>query len=183
VSADRGELTDQVTKAIGEPKLAALVLAKMSLAAECGVRLRVMPDSQVGARIGEISAVLTVVGNLIDNAIDAAAQSYPGGGASGEHAVELTLVAAERDLMIRVRDTGPGVPPGMRGRIFTDGVTTKESVTGAQRGLGLALVRKVIDAQGGMISVGQDVGAVFTAILPGSLEPEGLAPALTREPR
>jgi two-component system CitB family sensor kinase len=126
-----------------------------------------MPDSRVGARVCEITAVLTVVGNLIDNAIDAASQ------ASGEREVELTLVAAERDLLVRVRDTGPGVPPGMRERIFTDGVTTKESVTGARRGLGLALVRKVVDAQGGMVSVGQDGGAVFTAVLPGTLDPDG----------
>jgi two-component system CitB family sensor kinase len=170
VSAARGELSDQLTEAIGEPKLAALVLAKMSLAAERDVRLRVMPDSLVGQPIGDITEVLTVVGNLIDNAIDAAAQ------APGPREVELTLVAAERDLLVRVRDSGPGVPPGMRERIFTDGVTTKESVTGARRGLGLALVRQIVEGKGGMVSVGQDGGAVFTAVLPGSLQPAAAVP-------
>jgi hypothetical protein len=47
-----------------------------------------------------------------------------------------------------------------------DGVTTKSSATGARRGLGLALVRKVVEGRGGMISVGHDGGAVFTAVLP-----------------
>jgi two-component system CitB family sensor kinase len=172
VSAARGELTDQLVEAIGEPKLAALILAKVSLADERDVTLRVMPDSRVGQRITAIREVLTVVGNLVDNAIDAASPAapparLPAGARARE--VELTLVAAESDLLIRVRDSGPGVPQDMREQIFMDGVTTKSSVTGARRGLGLALVRQIAAAMGGMVSVGQDGGAVFTVVLPGCL--------------
>jgi two-component system CitB family sensor kinase len=167
LSTARGELTDQLVAAIGEPKLAALILAKVSLADERGVQLRLMSDSKVGHRITAVTQVLTVVGNLIDNAIDAAAL------APAPREVELTLVAADADLLIRVRDTGPGVPHDMRDQIFTDGVTTKSSVTGARRGLGLALVRQIVEGMGGMASVGQDGGAVFTAVLPGCLvQPE-----------
>ena len=119
MSAAREELTGQLTEAISEPKLAALILAKVSLAAERDVRLRLMPDSRVGQRVTGITQVLTVAGNLIDNAIDAAAL----GPAPRE--VELTLVAAESDLLVRVRDTGPGVPHDMREAIFTDGVTPR----------------------------------------------------------
>jgi len=72
--------------------------------------------------------------------------------------------------MIRVRDSGPGVPDGMREAIFTDGFTSKPSPTGARRGLGLALVRQITERRGGMVSVGRDGGAVFTAVLPGCLE-------------
>lgn len=175
VSATRGELSDQLTEAIGEPKLAALVLAKMSLAAERDVRLRLTPDSRADGVIADVPAALTVVGNLIDNAIDAAAESRPDENSPGEAGrdVDLTLVTAGRDLLIRVRDTGPGVPAALRERIFTDGVSTKESVTGARRGLGLALIRQIIEREGGTISVGQDVGAVFTAVLPGRPGPPG----------
>jgi two-component system CitB family sensor kinase len=171
LSAARGELTDQLVEAIGEPKLAALILAKVSLAGERDVELRLLPDSKVGQRITAITQVLTVVGNLIDNAIDAAAlaPARTPGRSGGE--VELTLVAAESDLLIRVRDTGPGVPHDMRDQIFTDGVTTKSSLTGARRGLGLALVSQIVEGAGGMVTVGQDGGAVFTAVLPGCLEP------------
>jgi two-component system CitB family sensor kinase len=170
LSAARGELTDQLVEAIGEPKLAALILAKVSLAGERDVKLRLMPDSRVGQRITAVTQVLTVVGNLIDNAIDAAAL------APAPREVELTLVAAESDLLVRVRDTGPGVPQELRDTIFTDGVTTKSSVTGARRGLGLALVRQVVEAMGGMVSVGQDGGAVFTAVLPACLDAEVTVP-------
>jgi two-component system CitB family sensor kinase len=176
LSAARGELTDQLVEAIGEPKLAALILAKVSLAGERDVELRLMPDSRVGQRITAITQVLTVVGNLIDNAIDAAAH------APAPREVELTLVAAETDLLIRVRDTGPGVPHDMRDQIFTDGVTTKSSVTGARRGLGLALVRQIVEGMGGMVSVGQDGGAVFTAVLPGCLAPADPVPSPVPSP-
>ena len=77
-----------------------------------------------------------------------------------------------------MRDSGPGVPPDLREQIFTDGVTTKSSVTGARRGLGLALVRQIVEGMGGMVSVGQDGGAVFTAVLPGCLDAAG--PSRTR---
>ena len=180
VSAARGELTDQLVEAIGEPKLAALILAKVSLADERDVRLRVMPDSHVGQRITAIKEVLTVVGNLVDNAIDAAASSAGDDRPARGGVVEVTLVAAESDLLIRVHDSGPGVPHELREQIFMDGVTTKSSVTGARRGLGLALVRQIVTQMGGMVSVGSDGGAVFTAVLPGCLAggtPQGNAPA------
>jgi two-component system, CitB family, sensor kinase len=160
VSAARADLTERLQADIGDAKLVAMILGKVSLADERDVRLRVTDDSHVGAPISDVSQVLTVVGNLIDNAIDAAAQ------APGPRWVELTIVAVEHDLLVRVRDSGRGVPHKMREAIFMDGVTTKTSTTGARRGLGLALVRKVVEGRGGMISVGHDSGAVFTAVLP-----------------
>jgi two-component system CitB family sensor kinase len=160
VSAARADLTERLQADIGDAKLVAMILGKVSLADERDVRLRVMDDSHVSAPISDISQVLTVVGNLIDNAIDAAAQ------APEPRWVELTIVAVEHDLLVRVRDSGRGVPHNMREAVFMDGVTTKTSTTGARRGLGLALVRKVVEGRGGMISVGHDSGAVFTAVLP-----------------
>ena len=160
VSAARADLTERLQADIGDAKLVAMILGKVSLADERDVQLRVMDDSHVGAPISDVSQVLTVAGNLIDNAIDAAAQ------APGPRWAELTIVAVEHDLLVRVRDSGHGVPHDMREAIFMDGVTTKTSTTGARRGLGLALVRKVVEGRGGMISVGHDGGAVFTAVLP-----------------
>jgi two-component system, CitB family, sensor kinase len=160
VSAARADLTERLQARIPDAKLVALILAKVSLADERDVQLRVMDDSHLDGPVSGVSEVLTVVGNLVDNAIDAAAVGFP------PRWVELTIVAAEHDLLIRVRDSGPGVPNDMREAIFMDGVTTKSSAAGARRGLGLALVRQVVTGRGGMISVGHDGGAVFTAVLP-----------------
>jgi two-component system CitB family sensor kinase len=164
VSEARDALTEQLKTAIRDPKLVALTLAKSSLAEERGVQLRVAGDCHVDADLTDVTAVLTVTGNLIDNAIEATAQ------APGPRWVELTVVSAGENLMIRVRDSGPGVPDDMREAIFTDGFTSKSSPTGARRGLGLALVRQITERRGGMVSVGRDGGAVFTAVLPGCLD-------------
>lgn len=163
VSETRDALTEQLKAAFRDPKLVALVLAKSALADERGVQLRVAGDCHVAADITDILPVLTVAGNLIDNAIEATAQ------APGPRWVELTVVSAGARMLIRVRDSGPGVPEEMREEIFTDGFTSKSSPTGARRGLGLALVRQLTERRGGMVSVGRDGGAVFTAVLPGCL--------------
>ena len=178
VSTARADLTEWLQARIRDAKLVALILAKVSLADERDVQLRVMDDSHVLAPISDVSDVLTVAGNLIDNAVDAAAQAQ-----ARPRWVELTIVAAECDLIIRVRDSGPGVPHDMREAIFMDGVTTKSSVTGARRGLGLALVRQVVSGRGGMISVGRDAGAVFTAVLPACVGADGAGPAAPDAPR
>jgi two-component system CitB family sensor kinase len=177
VSAARDALTEQLKEAIRDPKLVALTLAKSSLAEERGVQLRVADDCHVDADLTDVTAVLTVTGNLIDNAIEATAQ------ASGPRWVELTVVSAGQNLMIRVRDSGPGVPDDMREAIFTDGFTSKSSPTGARRGLGLALVRQITERRRGMVSVGRDGGAVFTAVLPGCLDvPPGRGSAPGADP-
>jgi two-component system, CitB family, sensor kinase len=168
VSQARDALTGELKAALRDPRLVALVLAKSSLADERGVQLRVAADCHIDADITDASPVLTVTGNLIDNAIEATAQAPP------PRWVELTVVSANADLMIRVRDSGPGVPDDMREAVFTDGFTTKSSPAGARRGLGLALVRQVAERRNGMVSVGRDGGAVFTVVLPGCLAvPDG----------
>ena len=161
VTTTRDQLTEQLRTAIRDPRLVALIFAKSSLSDERGVELRVAADCLVDGTIHGISEVLTVTGNLIDNAIEATAQTPE------PRWVELTIVSAGADLLIRVRDSGPGVPDETREQIFTDGFTSKSSPTGARRGLGLALVRQITQRRGGMISVGRDAGAVFTATLPG----------------
>jgi two-component system, CitB family, sensor kinase len=176
VSQATDALTGQLKSALRDPKLVALTLAKSSLADERGVALRVAADCRVDADITDVTPVLTVAGNLIDNAIEATAAG------PGPRWVELTIVSAGANLLIRVRDSGPGVPDDMREAIFADGFTSKSSPTGARRGLGLALVRQITERRGGMVSVGRDGGAVFTVVLPGCLaapdpagQPERLA--------
>lgn len=176
VSQARAAFTEQLKSALRDPKLVALTLAKSSLADERGVQFRIARDCRVDADITDVVPVLTVIGNLIDNAIEATA-SRP-----EPRWVELMIVSAGANLMIRVRDSGPGVPDDMREAIFTDGFTSKSSVTGARRGLGLALVRQIAERRGGMVSVGRDGGAVFTVIVPGCLDVPGCLQVPATEP-
>jgi two-component system, CitB family, sensor kinase len=100
---------------------------------------------------------VTVLGNLIDIALDAAASR-----------VEVELRPEGTTAVLPVGDDGAGVPPESRDRIFTEGWTTEQSPPHRGRGLGLAPVRRLAERYGGMARVGARAGggAVFTVVLP-----------------
>ena len=151
------ELVDLVQERIADPALAALLLAKATLASERRVEFRLAGDARLPADIADVRDLITVVGNLVDNAIDAASGS--------EHAWLEVSVRAEPDgVAVRVRDSGPGVDEQIGDEIFREGFTTKG--VGTHHGIGLALVRQVAQRSGGWVRVANDGGAVFTALIP-----------------
>jgi two-component system CitB family sensor kinase len=166
VSATAAGIAETLRDSIGDPTVVALVLAKIAGASERGVNLHIEasgtagPDSRGVLADTDIdpSMVVTVLGNLIDNAIDAVG-GRPGG--SGEVRISLDHHVGDR-LILEVADNGPGVPdPAL---VFVDGYSTKPSVQ--PRGVGLALVQKLVRRFGGDIGVRNDGGAVFTVSLP-----------------
>ncbi|MFH5821181.1 ATP-binding protein [Georgenia sp. AZ-5] len=159
VSHHRESLYLQVTERVADPPVAALLIAKDSLAAERGARLQLTPGSHVSRVDERLSRdLVTVVGNLVDNALDAVA-----GGA--EPRVEVSLAEDEDAVTVRVHDSGPGVDGAGAERLFRTGYTTKASDDAGGRGYGLALVRLVCRRRGGDVAVHNDHGAVFTARL------------------
>jgi signal transduction histidine kinase len=72
------------------------------------------------------------------------------------------------DVVVTVRDTGPGIPGPSAEHIFRQGFTTKDPGPAGSRGFGLALSRVVCRRSGGNLTVANDHGAVFTAVLKGS---------------
>ena len=158
VRLTRTRTYDEVTARVADAGVAALVIAKSSLAAERGVDLRLDPDSRLGPVGEELSRDLTtVVGNLLDNALDAVADRL-------EKIVALRLGDDDGCLVVTVRDSGPGVPGDHPDLVFTQGYSTKPSGPGG-RGFGLALVRLVCRRRGGDVTVRNDGGAVFEASL------------------
>ncbi|WP_405405790.1 ATP-binding protein [Streptomyces sp. NBC_01104] len=152
---------EQVAERVRDPLLAALLVGKATVAAERGVALRIAPGTLLPDRLVDPRGLVTVVGNLVDNALDAAA------GSDGA-LVEVGLRTEGRTVVLRVRDSGPGVPPAQRGSIFTEGWSTKELPAHGRRGLGLALVRRLAERQGGSVAVdtADEGGAEFTVVLP-----------------
>lgn len=160
VRRHRSELLDQVTGLVEDPTVAALLVAKGSLAAERGVSLEVDDTSHVGRVDDDLSRDLTtVVGNLVDNALDAVT-STPGG------RVRVRLDDGTGAVTVTVRDSGAGVPETDRELVFSQGYSTKADSSGDGRGFGLALTRLVCRRRGGDVRVHNDQGAVFTATLP-----------------
>jgi two-component system CitB family sensor kinase len=139
-----------------------LLIAKTSLAAESGVSLELAPESHLVALEPALATdVITLLGNLIDNAVDVSV---------GSAAAKVTVCIDDRNgLTISVADSGPGVPEHLREAIFARGVTSKPDVPGG-RGIGLALVRLVTAQNGGMVEIsdGPAGGALFVVRLPES---------------
>ncbi|MEU4149580.1 sensor histidine kinase [Streptomyces sp. NPDC026659] len=161
-------LTDRVVAAVGEPVLAALLLGKTAQANERGVELVVSPDSRLddGVLSPGLTArdLVTVLGNLIDNAVDAAQ-----GGPGARVTVTAYASGSAHSLVLRVSDTGPGVDPAHAGLVFQRGWSTKPAGPGGRgRGLGLALVRQAVTRLGGTLTVTEaaEGGALFEARLP-----------------
>ncbi|HEX6062098.1 MAG TPA: sensor histidine kinase [Candidatus Limnocylindria bacterium] len=153
------ELVDLVQERIADPALAALLLAKAALASERHVEFRLATDARLPAPAGDVRDLITVIGNLVDNAIDAAS-------GSADAWVEVGVHAEPAGTAVRVRDSGPGVDASAVDEIFREGYTTKGG--GAHYGIGLALVRQVAQRSGGWVQVANDGGAVFTALIPAS---------------
>lgn len=155
---------DSVRSKISSPVIAALIVAKSTVAAERGVTLLLTDDSRLG-RLPDPTAVVTILGNLVDNAIDAAALGSVRPGSAPAH-VTVRLRDNEDGLTIRVSDTGPGIPADLGPSIFQEGFTTKSPRETGRRGLGLALVRKIVERLGGQVTVSDGPGPVFTVTLP-----------------
>lgn len=159
IGGARAQLSAEVTERIGDPSLAALLIAKASLAAEQGARLQIASGAHLGQVGEELAAdLVTVVANLVDNALDAATQTEPDRSAW----VEVDVAGGDGEpVHVVVRDSGPGVPSELADEVFQHGYTTKEA-SERKRGLGLAIVSLVCARRGGEVTVS---GSEFTAVL------------------
>jgi two-component system CitB family sensor kinase len=153
-------LTTNVASHVQDAAVAALLIAKASQATERGVELVVDESSNVPQLDDALGAdVNTVMGNLIDNAFDAAA--------GGSDPVVRVAISHDGDAVtVTVRDSGPGIDATIGEMVFTRGFSTKATATAQERGIGLAIVRVICRNRGGDIVVRNDDGAVFVATLP-----------------
>jgi len=153
------QLTDQVVGALTEPALAALLLGKSAQASERGVELTVDDSSRLEGEPLPSRDLLTVVGNLVDNALEAVAAAPP------PRRVRVLVREQDAAVLVRVTDTGPGMSADQAAAAFRRGWTTKD---GPGHGVGLALVRQVTERYGGSYDVTPATGggAVLTVHLP-----------------
>ncbi|GDY32683.1 ATP-binding protein [Gandjariella thermophila] len=156
------ERADAIRERIGHPLVVALLLAKTTVAAERGVDLVLTEESWLTETCPHARELITVLGNLVDNAVDAAAAGPP------PARVTVDLEEGPDDVLVRVRDTGTGIPPDAAAHIFDDGFSTKPADGHRHRGLGLALVHRLTRRRGGSITVSEGPGATFTVRLPQS---------------
>lgn len=160
-------LTDRVVGAIEEPVVAALLLGKAAEAHERGVQLHVETHLEPDTQYIDSLDFVTILGNLVDNGIDAAAE--PGDRADLARWVEAYLALDDDEaLVMQVTDSGQGIPAEMRQQVFETGWSTKAG--DERRGFGLSLVRQTVDELGGTIEISRASagGAVLTVRIPRS---------------
>lgn len=151
-------LADRMRAELGDTPLAALLVAKHAVAAERRVRLDLAVHGAVTADGALADDLVTVVGNLVDNALDAAAG-----------AVLVLLERTGPTVVVQVSDDGPGLDPALTADVFAPGVSTKHSADGGQRGLGLTLVRAAVLRHNGAVSlVETSAGVTVRAVLTSS---------------
>lgn len=171
-------LADAVVASVDEPVVAALLLGKSAVASERGIELVVEDGTHVDEDAVAASGLpprdlVTVLGNLVDNAVEALAEARTDGLLAGgsDRAPQVRVLVREDgdDLLVRVSDDGPGLDEHAARRAFERGWSTKSAGGRAHgRGLGLALVGQVVHRAGGTVEVatGPDGGAAFTVRLP-----------------
>jgi len=135
-----------VTARIENPVLAGFLVAEAGIARLSGIELRVDRRSRLTTLPGGLSDLdaVTLVGNLLHNAVDAVSEMP-----AGRRKVTLRILERPRSLSIVVRDRGPGVDPAFERRMFEAHTSTKEG----HSGIGLALVRGIVLRANGTIAV------------------------------
>lgn len=162
---------------IRDAYLQAFLAAKAAAAREAGATLTIGENTWVSGRLALPVDVTTVVGNLLDNAIDAVRSSD-----NETKEVEVELLQDGSTLHVTVADSGDGVAPDFIEELFTEGRTTKpDSGIPGGRGIGLALSRQISRSLGGDLWLANPggagtgprlCGAEFIARMPGVMVEE-----------
>jgi sensor histidine kinase regulating citrate/malate metabolism len=153
-------LTDRVVASVQEPALTALLLGKAAQAGERGIDLEVGESAHWPEDVAPARDLVTIVGNLLDNAFDAVA------GVDGPRRVRFDAHVTDGYAVLVVEDSGPGLAPAEVERAFVRGWSTKQTAGEGRRGLGLALVAQSVQRLGGDLRVEGPPGARFVVRIP-----------------
>jgi two-component system CitB family sensor kinase len=165
------ELADSLLASIDEPVLTALLLGKSAQARERGIELELRIDDGLGRVPIAPSELVTIVGNLVDNAMDAVSSDLESESPPVERPhVLVEIERGEAEVVLRVSDNGAGIDDVALA--FSRGYSTK-SAGEFGRGVGLALVDQAVRRLHGTVEARNESGAVVTVRLP--LEPAVVA--------
>lgn len=160
ISIIQRETVSAIMKAIDNASFSALLIGKICRASECNVKF-VLEDNCI-FKNEDISipseALVTITGNLIDNALDAMNMQIES--VNKSKTLTFGVFTKSKNLLITVKDNGPGIPKNIMDKIFEKGFSTK----GEGRGVGLFHTKQLIESLGGNISVEsvEGMGTKFT---------------------
>jgi len=156
------QLVDRLSDDVGEPTLVALLLGKTAQADERGIALTITEDTHLSSNARPLpltpQEAVTVLGNLIDNAMDACDHDEPW--------VEVTVSEDDEQIVLRVADSGVGMDADVFARAMQRGYSTKSTADAEHHGLGLALVHQVVTRHDGSLTTDVTYGSVVTVTVP-----------------
>lgn len=162
ISIIQRETISAVMKAINNPSFAALIIGKIARASECNVKFILKEDSHFSSDDIDLpsEALVTIAGNLIDNALDSmnnkiTAQDFTGVGKN----LSFGVFTKNNSFLMTVDDNGCGISEENLNHIFENGFSTK----GSGRGVGLYHTKQLIESLGGTILVEskENIGTLF----------------------
>ncbi|WP_342514920.1 sensor histidine kinase [Sporosarcina sp. FSL K6-1522] len=147
---------------VADPLVSGLLLGKLNQAHELGIDLVIQEESVLTTCLSDkqSEALLTAMGNLIDNAMDAVKSNC-----SSNQKIILFFTDMGHEILFEIEDSGEGIPEVYIDRLFEQGFTSKE---GTHRGFGLALTQQLITEVGGALyfEEGELGGASFVISIP-----------------
>ncbi len=162
---ERQDIISFLMSSVKDPLIAACLLGKINRSKELDVTLEIDQDSNLTSTldIEDAKNVVSILGNLIDNALEAVREH------KGHVLVSFTDVG--NDLIFEVEDDGQGISKEVENMIFIDGYTTKK---GENHGIGLTIVKRSVELLKGELYIGKSMlqGARFTLVIPKLLNNE-----------
>jgi len=157
VATSKKNITIIITDKIKDVAIAALILSKYSKCEEERINLVIDENSKI-TKLPEYmnsQEIVSVVGNLIENSIDAVKND-------GTGEIYVKIYEEENQLKVITKDNGLGIPENIRDSIYQMGITSKEG----SRGFGMYIVKKIIDEAKGTIDFKVDNGTTWNISIP-----------------
>ncbi len=152
----------QLTNKLTDPLISGLLLGKIHQVREQHVELAIEPGSSLTVPLTETQrqALLTAIGNLLDNALDAVKEQP-----QNERRILLSFTDVGADIIFEIDDSGPGIPPHMETELFHEGASSKSSFG---RGFGLSTTKRRVHGAHGDIYLEESElgGTCFVVSLP-----------------
>lgn len=156
ISIIQRETLSKVMHSIDNPSFAALLIGKIARASECNVKFVLKEGLHFNSSDIQIpsEALVTIVGNLIDNALDSMNMQTSIDFDSSSRELIFGVFTRPGELLITVTDKGCGIGDDIKAKIFDNGFSTK----GKGRGIGLYHTKQLVESIGGNISFESQVG-------------------------
>lgn len=159
ISIIQRETVSSVMHAIDNPSFAALLIGKIARACECNVRFILDDNTHFNSKDIYVpsEALVTITGNLIDNALDAmnVPLALSDNEAKKQKELKISVMTLPGKMLITVKDNGPGISKENAAHIFDNGFSTK----GSGRGVGLYHTKQLIESLGGSVSFESQEGS------------------------